>query len=91
MSRQHHKLKTATKPYQEVEKGNKTFEVRKNDRDFKVYDYIYLQETVGAIFTGREIGPLEIVFVLYDFDSLGIKEGYCVLQLKALADYQIKI
>ena len=39
-----HYLKTWPQFYKEVEAGNKTFELRKNDRDYKVGDVLVLQE-----------------------------------------------
>lgn len=80
MSRQHHYLKTETEYYQAVEKGDKSFEVRKNDRNFKLYDMVYLQETVKGIRTGRELGGREITYILYG-GIYGIDPDYCVMQL----------
>ena len=80
MSKQHHRLKTLTNFYQDVEKGKKNFEVRYNDRDFKVGDMIYLQEFIPpSTYTGREIRK-EIAYVLDNLDYC--KEGYAVLGLK---------
>ena len=81
MSRQHHYLKCETEYYQEVEKGNKTFELRKNDRNYKVYDMIYLKEAVNGIETGRELLPKEIVYILYG-GKYGLDEGFCIIQMK---------
>lgn len=39
-----HELKTWPIPFWDVVSGAKTFEVRKNDRDFKVGDYLVLKE-----------------------------------------------
>lgn len=39
-----HYLKTCPQFYKEVKAGNKTFELRKNDRDYKVGDILVLQE-----------------------------------------------
>ena len=41
-----HNLKTWTEFYQAVTRGDKTFEVRKNDRDFKVGDLLNLIEVL---------------------------------------------
>ena len=77
MSRQHHKLKTETKFYQSVERGIKRFEIRKNDRGFKVYDLVTLQEVVGDVYTGRELPAFEISYILYG-PCHGLPEGYCI-------------
>lgn len=39
-----HNLKTWPEYFKEVVSGNKTFEVRKNDRDFQVGDLLILDE-----------------------------------------------
>lgn len=39
-----HQLKTVQPYFDDVASGNKTFEVRKNDRDFKVNDVLMLLE-----------------------------------------------
>ncbi len=76
-----HYLKTERKYYQAVEYGDKTFEVRKNDRGFEVFDLVVLQEVVNGIPTGRALEPMEIVYIL-DGGKYGVEEGYCVMQLK---------
>lgn len=80
MSRQHHYLKTETKHYQDVEKGIKTFELRKNDRNFAIGDMVYLRETVNGEYTGRELSPAEIVYIFHG-GVYGLDPEYCILQL----------
>lgn len=77
MSRQHHYLKTETEFYQAVESGRKTFEVRLNDRNFKEYDMIHLEEVVQGIPTGRRLEPKEITYVLKG-GQFGIAPEYCI-------------
>ena len=81
MPRKHHKLKTETEYYQAVECGKKTFEVRKNDRDFKIFDMIVLYEVVNGVPTGRKLDPMEIIYILPG-GIYGIAPDYCVMQLK---------
>jgi len=78
MSRQHHYLKTETEYYQAVEQGLKKFELRKNDRNFQIYDMIYLEETVNGTYTGRKLQPMEIKYILQG-GKYGLEEGYCIL------------
>jgi len=79
MSRQHHYLKTETEYFQAIERGEKKFELRKNDRDFKKYDMIYLEETVNGVNTGRKLPPIELQYVLKDCLKYGLCDGYCIL------------
>lgn len=66
-----HELKLNTKYYDDVKKGLKTFEIRKNDRDFKVGDVLSLTRwgegtylnsvpipTVDSVFTGCRVNML---------------------------------
>ena len=39
----HHYLKILPEYYEAVKSGDKTFEVRKNDRDYQVNDVLHLQ------------------------------------------------
>lgn len=81
MARGHHNLKTETEFFQEVERGLKKFEIRKNDRDFKQYDMVTLHEIVtvngGFKFTNRTLGPFEIKYVFLG-RQFGLEEGYCI-------------
>lgn len=74
---QHHQLQCETQYYQAVERGDMKFLVLLNE-GFKVYDYIYLNEVVRGIPTGRKIGPLEITYV-QGSEHTGIMTGFCVL------------
>ncbi len=78
MSRQHHYLKTETEYYQDIEEGLKKFELRKNDRDFKIGDFLILEETVNTIKTGRKMFQFEIKYILHG-GKFGLQEGYCIL------------
>lgn len=78
MSRQHHYLKTETEYFQAVNNNQKHFELRKNDRNFQLYDIIYLEETVNGVYTGRSLPPIEIKYILHG-GKHGLEEGYCVI------------
>ncbi len=81
MPRKCHFLKTETEYYKAVEYGDKTFEVRKNDRGFEVFDMVVLQEVANGIPTGRALELMEIVYIL-DGGKYGVEKGYCIMQLK---------
>lgn len=74
-----HELKTLTGYYQAVKNGTKTFEVRYNDRDFKVGDILILKEYDGTNYSGDFI-KMKITFVLDNKDYC--KDGFVVLGIK---------
>lgn len=78
MSRSHHYLKTETKYFQAIESGLKKFELRKNDRNFQVYDILYLREVVNGEETGRKLPPMEIKYILYG-GAYGLQQDYCII------------
>lgn len=54
-----HELKTLPEYFEAAMSGSKTFEIRRNDRDFRVGDYIALNEYLPDItdpyeYTGKE-------------------------------------
>lgn len=96
-----HQLKIRPEYFLDVAIGKKAFEVRKNDRDFHVGDFIGLNEMTGhsVINNGqyKETGRFllaEVTYVLNDVEY--VKEGYVILGIKpctvvkeALKGYQI--
>jgi hypothetical protein len=74
-----HELKTWPEYFQEVEAGRKTFEIRKNDRGFKVGDTLWLREyTPGVGLTGRDCR--RVVSYLTDYEQ---QPGYVVMALSS--------
>jgi len=75
-----HCLKTIQPYFDRCWEQTKTFEVRKNDRDFQAGDTVILQEynPENNTYTGRELRCC-IMYVLYDFDA--IEKGYVVFSL----------
>lgn len=76
-----HQLKTINPYFNAVLEGLKNFEVRLNDRDFKVGDEVHLQEydLETNEYLGREVFA-EISYVLKDYEA--IKPGYVVFGFK---------
>lgn len=79
---QTHYLKLAAVYYDDVLNCKKPFELRKNDRDFRVNDILILQEYKEGEMTGRSI-EATVTYVLEDYK--GIEEGYCILGILVLA------
>jgi hypothetical protein len=73
-----HNLKIKMEYFWAVLNGLKTFEIRYNDRNFKVFDYVYLNEVDDKFdFTGRSI-KVKIIYIT-DFEQ---KDGYVVFGFK---------
>ena len=75
-----HYLKTWPEFFQAMKSGKKTFEIRKNDRDFNVGDMLILQEYGPSlqVYTGNEI----TVEVTYTLDVLPfVPEGYVCMSV----------
>ncbi|MGM0239892.1 DUF3850 domain-containing protein [Enterococcus sp. AZ103] len=71
-----HNLKILPEYFREVESGNKMFEIRKNDRDFKVNDTVHLKEFDGQKFTGDSLS----FWITYITDYMQ-QDGYVVFGL----------
>ena len=72
-----HKIKCIQPFYDAVLNGLKNFEIRYNDRDYKVGDEVLLMEynPLTEIFTGKDI-LIRIDYLLSG--SVYLKDGYCV-------------
>ena len=76
-----HKLKIKDKYYQDLIRGRKLFELRKNDRDYKVGDLIHF---VGINGEEYNYNVYIIVYVLKDVPEYGLDKDYCILGIKKL-------
>lgn len=87
----HHDLKCWPYYFNEVLSGNKTFEVRFNDRDFKEGDTLVLHEFNPDLhsYSGRVSKKYEIVFILELNKYLNDKKNYVVFSIR-LADSEVK-
>lgn len=72
-----HDLKIAPEWFETVKSGVKTFEVRKDDRDFKPNDVLLLREFDGTKYTGRQL-KADVRFVLR---GEYCREGYCIMSI----------
>lgn len=75
-----HNLKTTRQFFNDIKSGNKKFEVRFNDRDFKVGDTLNLYEINKKLnATGRTLFK-KIIYILDDANFC--KEGYVILGIE---------
>lgn len=75
----HHYIKILPQYFIDVDAGIKTFEIRWNDRNYKVGDVLHLQEYCDGEYTGRELIK-EICYMIDDPEFC--KEGFVVLGIK---------
>jgi hypothetical protein len=74
-----HELKIKPEFYIEVFMEKKSFELRKNDRDFQVGDMIILKEFDDSLgFTELSIAR-KIIYILKDYK--GLEKDYVILQI----------
>jgi hypothetical protein len=74
-----HEIRIASIYYDDVITGKKTFELRKNDRGYKVGQLLSMNEFTEGRYTGRTV-EAEITYMLEGFT--GLQEGYCILGIK---------
>ena len=72
-----HLLKIETKYFHSIKRGEKDFELRKNDRDFKVNDLVIFKEICGGVYTDLELPLVIIKYVLFG-PAYGLSHDYCI-------------
>ena len=77
-----HEVKIAVSYYGDIVSGKKKFELRKNDRGYKVGDSLKMLEFKDGKHTGRTIDA-DIIYMLEDYT--GLEEGYCILGIDVTA------
>jgi hypothetical protein len=82
-----HELKTWEEYFNAIASGEKTFELRKNDRGFLTGDELLLREynQQSQLYTGRTVRR-KISYVLSgnEAEKFGLKPGYCIMGLKEI-------
>lgn len=73
-----HALKTLPEYFEAVRQNEKTFELRKNDRDFKVGDYLALNEWDGEKYTGRS-QLVKVRYILDPNEVMTCAGGYVIM------------
>lgn len=90
-----HQLKIESRFFEDIIKCTKTFEVRKNDRDFHKGDYLGLNEITPHACNGseehKETGNFVLVKVLDVFeDNRFIKDGYVIMSIRPCAIKEVE-
>ena len=74
-----HYLKIKEEYYRDVMIGLKTFELRKNDRDFQVGDILMLIKLDDKGNETDQVIRKKVTYILKDCPQYGLKEGYAIL------------
>ena len=80
-----HEIKSLPEFFEEVRKGEKVFELRKNDRDYRVGDLLILKEWDGKRYTGRQNTRI-VNYVFHGTGEYGLEKGYCILGIGYMDD-----
>jgi hypothetical protein len=80
-----HDLKCWPKFYQAILDGDKSFEIRKDDRNFHVGDELLLREwdPITKCYTGRS-SYWKIIYILASFE--GLAPGFVALSIRPVKD-----
>lgn len=78
-----HRLKLAKMFFDAVDTGKKSFELRKNDRNYQIGDILELHEMSDGEETGR-VTEKQVIYILEGFK--GLEEGYCILGLEEMRE-----
>lgn len=81
-----HILKIKEEYYMDLIAGEKTFELRKNDRDYKVGDLIHFVDVNGDDFGYYKDNTFKITYILKNVEEYGLDKDYCILSIKLLQE-----
>lgn len=77
-----HQIRLSAQYFDDVCSGKKSFEFRKNDRNYKVGDILEMMEFKE----GRNTGRMVKVLVTYLLDGYtGMEDDYCIMSIKVLS------
>ena len=78
-----HELKILPLYFQAVWDGIKTFELRKDDRDYQRGDILVLKEWDGKEYTGSAL-CVKVTYILQDAEKFGLKDGYIIMGIRRI-------
>jgi ASC-1-like (ASCH) protein len=78
-----HQLKTIEPYFTAIKSKEKTFEIRKDDRNpkFEVGDFLTLDKWENNHFTGDSEFRV-VTYILRDAPEFGLMPGYCIIGIK---------
>lgn len=79
-----HELKINPEYFSAIKDGRKRFELRYDDRNFRVGDVLILKEWNGD-FTGKSL-ECDVKYILKNFD--GLCDGYIIISLSDIRNHK---
>ncbi len=80
-----HELKIQEKYWKQIFYGNKTFELRKDDRNYQEGDLINFHVIIGD--KPRPTGAVfKITYILRNVPEYGLSNDYCILGIRQLKE-----
>lgn len=76
-----HQIKLEAEFFDDALSGRKSFELRKNDRNYEEGDVLEMEEVKDGAKTGRKCSK-RIVYMMENFE--GLENGYCILGCELL-------
>lgn len=80
-----HVVKCWPSSFQAIKRGEKKFEIRKNDRDYQVHDQLFLKEydPVSDTFSGAN-HTVTVTYILTPTpdEFFGLKMGYVIMSVQ---------
>jgi len=78
-----HKIKCLREYFDPVQDGQKKFEIRRNDRDYRVGDTVELECFEFGDYTGEVFGPVEIDYILFG-GNYGLMSDHVIFSWKSI-------
>lgn len=76
-----HRIKCVEPFFTDIDKELKTFELRKNDRDYRQHDFLELMQYIDGKETGKHIYAY-VEYLLEGYE--GIQPGYCIMGIERI-------
>lgn len=73
-----HQIRKSFEHFDDIANGKISFELHRNDRDYKVGDILEMIEFKNSRNTGRMVRVM-VTYILEDF--IGIEDGYCIMAI----------
>lgn len=84
-----HILKIQPQYFRDILYYHKTFELRKDDRDYKVGDCIHFINVDGEEFELYKSNLYRIMYILRNVEEYGLNKEYCILAIRKVTEFDL--